>query len=194
MHIYELNDFSEVSAKAIELAQTNKEGIIVAIVDSHWLATGATENTYDVEAQQRFNIPVFQSQHIGGTCVVFPGDLSLCELYHGVSNFGHSVIRAVKEYLDSLNIRTYFDGNDLMIHSSTDNVWRKVASHGSGWLDKGYSQSVVHISIGMDENLVEQICTKPCIKKPGGLGSYGITADAIYNNIVKPIIVKMYKE
>lgn len=192
--IYELSTFPGGATKANELAKTKAEGIVVAVVESHWLATGVTAGTYDVSAQQRLNIPVFQSQHIGGTCVVFPGDLSLCELHHGLSNFGFLVVQGLETYLNGLGFRTHFDGNDLMLHFTTDDIWRKVASHGSGWISNGYSQVVVHVSIGMDEHLVDTLCTKPCKKRPGGLGIYGITAEEIYNKVVQPIITKLYKE
>lgn len=186
MNIYEVN-FTKAAEKAIALASEGKEGLMVAISDNLWLATGRTEGTYSEAVRQEFDIPVFHSEHIGGTCVVFPNDLSFCELSLSYSDFGKRAINAIKNYLTNFGLVVRLDGNDLMLYSAEEKEWFKVASYGSGWLSKGYMQTVVHVSIGMDEELVSRLCTKPCQKNPRGLAQYGITAQAVYE-VIKPII------
>ena len=191
MDVYELDTFVTGSTKAIELAKAGKEGLIIAVVENHWLATGLTENTYSAEVQQELSIPVFKAQHVGGTCVVFPGDLSMCELRFGTSNFGKQALVALQSYLGTRGIRARFDGNDLMAYSEVKGDWLKIASYGSGWLSKGYVQTVVHVSIGMDEDLVSRLCTKPSIKRPGGLEEFGITSQNVYD-LLKPTVEGLY--
>ena len=190
MDIYELDTFVAGSTKAAELARSGKEGLIVAVVESHWLATGLTEHTYSAEIQQELNIPVFKAQHVGGTCVVFPGDLSMCELHIGTSNFGKYMLTTLQSYLGARGIRTRFEGNDLMICVDA-NDWRKIGSYGSGWVSEGFVQTVLHVSIGMDEDLVSKLCTKHCIKRPGGLSMLGITTQEVYEAL-KPAIAALY--
>lgn len=191
MNIFELDTFIAGSTKAVELAKAREEGLIVAVVENHWLATGLTDGTYSAAVQQELNIPVFKAQHVGGTCVVFPGDLSMCELRIGNSDFGRKILVALQNYLGTRNIRTRFDGNDLMVHSAEEDDWFKIASYGSGWIGKGFVQTVVHVSIGMDEDLVTRLCTKPCVKRPGGLEKYGVTSQDVYE-VLKPTIAALY--
>ena len=43
----------------------------------------------------------------------------------------------------------------------------------------GVVYTAIHISIGMDLDLIKAICTKPMVKTPKGLQDYGITQDEI---------------
>ena len=186
MDIYEVN-FTQAVERATTLASEHKDGLLVIVSDKLGLATGRTADTYSEAVRQEYNIPIFHSEYIGGTIVVFPDDISFLELSLSYSDFGEQVVNAVKDYLLSVGLKVRNFGNDLMLYSDEENEWFKVASYGSGWISKGYMQTVIHISIGMDEELVDRICTKPCKKKPRGLSRYGITAQAIYNAI-KPTI------
>lgn len=186
MTVYEMN-FPQSLEMLMELIKTKQEGLVVEKAKNLWLATGRTDGTYSETVQQEFNIPVFHSEHIGGTCVVFPDDLSFCELSLSYSDFGERAIKAIKDYLTTFGLVVRLAGNDLMLYSAEEKEEYKVASYGSGWLAKGYMQTVVHVSIGMNEELVSRLCTKPCQKKPRGLAQYGVTAQAVYE-VIKPII------
>lgn len=76
------------------------------------------------------------------------------------------------------NVR--LDGNDILLDD------RKVASWASMDHD-GYITRVMHISVGMDEDLVNEICTKPMVKRPGRLADYAITSNDILSAI-EPVI------
>ncbi|MBQ8331130.1 MAG: hypothetical protein IJX94_01355 [Clostridia bacterium] len=186
MKVYEIG-FSQVADAMKEITQTGGEGLIVEIAADPWLATGRIDGTYSEEARQDLGIPLFHAKHYGGTCVVFPGDLSLCEMRLTQSDFGKRAIHAVKEFLKSLGLHVALDGNDLMLYSPEENEKFKVASYGSGSFGGGHYQTVVHVSIGMDEELVKRLCTKNQKKKPRGLDRYGVTAQAVYE-VIKPLI------
>lgn len=182
MKIYKI-DFQRVADTIKEIEQTKQEGLIVEIATHPWLATGKIDGTYSEAVRQELGIPLFQSKHYGGTCVVFPGDLSLCEFKLGKSDFGKLAICAIRDYLLSVGFNVSLDGNDLMLCSIEECDKFKVASYGSGSFGDGYMQTVVHVSIGMDENLIKKICLKEQKKRPRGLSKYGITAQDIYDAI-----------
>lgn len=182
MQTYEVN-FKQVIDMAVSLASERKEGFFAVFSDDIGIGTGRTDGTYDKAICQERNLPVFHSEHIGGTIVLFPGDISFLELSLSYSDFGKDAIKAIESYLQSIGLQVRRFGNDLMLYSAEEKEWFKVASYGSGWISKGYLQTAVHVSIGMDEELVSKICTKPCQKKPRGLARYGIKAQEIYNVI-----------
>lgn len=192
MKVYEIG-FPKVADTIKNIVLSEQEGTIVEVATEHWLATGRIDGTYSEEVRQKLGIPIFQSTYMGGTCVVFPGDISFCELRLKQSDFGKQAIVAVKNYLKSLGFCVVLNGNDLMLYSREADGLFKVASYGSGRFLEKYLQTVVHISIGMDEELVGRICVKDQKKKPMGLGRYGITAESIYK-VIKPVMEACWDE
>ena len=114
--------------------------------------------------------------------MVFEGDLSLLKLEHtSNSTFGNRMIRIVREYLVSKGIQAKVDKNDLMVFFPRENKWKKCGSWAQGRMKQAeYLQTAVHFSINVDVELIQEICTKPMVKVPGALSSFGITAQELY--------------
>lgn len=183
MEVYELQ-YPESGRKAMELAESGQEGLIVDISDRCWMSVGLTPGAYDAEASEEAGLgDCFACTHPGGACVVFPGDLSLCAVTRQETDLGCRALRAVAAYLGSRGLHLRQAGNDLLLYDPGDPQGRKVASYGSGWAGDDHYQTVLHVSIGMDAALVERVCTKRREKIPGRLDQYGITAQEIWEAI-----------
>lgn len=181
--IYEIQETLDMLTVAKDLATNNEDGIVLNIAKEIWMASGQVENSYSKLAKEKYNLNMYEGIFIGGTAIVFPGDISILQLKHDLSDIGTRIINKTKDFLASRNIESFISGNDLLIAEGNENY--KVASWGSGWKAKDYTENVVHISIGMDEELVDEICTKNCVKKPRGLSYYGIKTSDILD-IIKP--------
>lgn len=148
------------------------EGLIVHIADSVFVETGAFP-TCDIATCNQLGIPICKAQYLGGSIVCFPGDLSLCEVHWGPSDFAPRIVERAAEWLENRGLAVKRDGNDILVDG------RKVVSWARSTSIEGWVQSVVHFSIVSDEALIEQLCTKEMLKRPGALDDYGITAEDI---------------
>ena len=169
----------ECLTEAARLVQEREEGVIVNIGDKLWCACGQfADIREDVCAEN--GIGILHGHWLGGSNVVFPGDLSIMKVRHGFSRFGEECLLAVCQYLrEKKDIPVYIDGNDLMLWDRDTKTALKVGSHGSNWVGE-LTESVAHFSINMDLNLVGRVCTKPMVKTPGALSKYGVTAEELW--------------
>lgn len=164
---------SEVTAlREYEKCIAGEEGLIIHVASGIFLETGATK-TYNSVIQKELGIKAARAIYHGGTIVCFPGDLSLCEIKWGKSEFAPKVMDAFEEFSHERGFDAVRDGNDILVGD------RKVASWARAMARNGYCLSVVHFSISSDEELIRRICTKPMVKLPGALGEYGVFADDI---------------
>ena len=169
-------------AEALRLIREGEDGVIVNITEKTWCVCG-TEHTFREEVCEEAGILLFHAHHLGGSTVVFPGDLSVMEVRRGPSRFGEECLRAVCRYLgEDKGLPVCIDGNDLMLWDRDTKTALKVGSHGSNWVGE-LTESVAHFSINMDLNLVGRVCTKPMVKTPGALGKYGVTAQELWEAV-----------
>lgn len=120
------------------------------------------------------NINVSESYNMGGTIVASKGDVDIALFKTDGWDIGEKVLACLKETLQDIVPNLTIAGNDLLI----DNQY-KVASHASINTGDKLIYTVVHISISPNIELIKNICTKPMIKIPKGLGEYGITGEDI---------------
>ncbi len=169
-------NFEYAVNKANELISEDKEGLIVSVADKTGFAIGRENNTCNREEVSEQGGAVYEGAYYGGTCVVFQGDINLCRLTHNADSWGKHILNQVKKYLRSKGLQTMPSGNDLLVYEN-GNAY-KVASYAEGYNGDMF-EAVVHISIGMDLDLIRDICTKPMNKIPKGLQDYNINADEI---------------
>lgn len=155
----------------------NAEGLIVNIPDQQFIASGMRRMYADGS-----DISAYNADYNGGSVVMFVGDLNIIELKKGFSDIGERVIGRVKEYLSQKGIETSRSGNDLVYivndYENNKITQYKVASFGSLWIGERM-ETVVHVSINVDVDLIRKICLKPMKKVPKGLSDFGITAEEV---------------
>lgn len=182
MKTYRTN-FTNAVNKALELRKQQKEGLIISIADSVGYATGIEPNSYD--KTKLTGSTRYQGTYMGGCCIVFPGDLSIWQARHSRSSFGKQCITTLEEFMENKGLLVRQTGNDLMLYHE-DAQADKIASWAEAETENGLYETVFHVSIGMDIELVSAVCTKNSGKKVGtGLSELGITADEIISHFIQ---------
>lgn len=181
MKTYKTN-FSDAVKLVSSLHAKHEEGLIVSIADTIGYATGVQPNTYD--KSKMCEEACYEGEYNGGCCVVFPGDLSICQVKETPSVFGKQLMTALEEYLEQKGLLVRVMGNDLMLYRG-DVQGDKIASWAESECEDGLWDTVFHVSIGMDLSLIEQVCTKEGKHVGIGLGELGITAEEILEYFVK---------
>ncbi len=171
METYITNDPLE-ALRISEECLAGHEGLIIHIADGHFVETGVFP-TCDTAVCEELGIPVCRARYLGGSIVCFPGDLSLCEISWGASEFAPRVVEQAVSWLQSRGLTVKQDGNDVLVDG------RKVVSWARATTAEGWVQSVVHFSVRSDVELISRICTKEMEKIPGALDDYGISADDV---------------
>lgn len=174
-------NFEYAVNKANELINEDKEGLIVSVADNLGFAIGKENDTCNREKIAELGGAVYEGAYLGGTCVVFPNDLSLCRLTHGTDSWGKDTLNKIKKILRNKGLEVMPSGNDLLVYEN-GNAY-KVASYGEGLLGNMF-EVVIHLSIGMDLDIINKVCTKPMLKTPKGLAEYNINADEIIQEII----------
>lgn len=163
------------------LVQEQEEGLLVNFGDNFFCGCGKHAN-FREDVCKDLAIPVLHANYLGGTIVIFPGDLSIMEVKRGHSLFGEKTIQCLHKYLYSKGLPVCIKGNDLLLYDVDTRMACKVASYGANWVGD-MTETGVHVSINMDLELVKRICIKPMIKVPGALSQYGITAQELWQVI-----------
>ena len=170
MEIIYTTDALDFIRYAYECVECGHEGCVMHICVSHCVWTGQLP-TLDLAACNRHGMAVGRGEYLGGSIVNMVGDLSICITTWGNSDVAECIVSAMAERISSLGNITY-DENDVLLDG------KKVLSWARATTMNGWCQSVVHCSIGeVDLELIQEVCTKPMVKVPGSLNSYGITDD-----------------
>lgn len=180
--------FDEAIQHANEAMQSQSEVTLLTIADKLAFAIGEPQNTFNPQKIQELGGQIYNGKWNGGTCVVFPYDLSICIISRlDIHNtIGNKLISNIKTYLEQQNLTILRDGNDLLIYIPEQDTCKKIASYAVS-THNNMLETVVHVSIGMDEDIIKQVCTKPVKKQPAGLKQYNISAQEIINYI-KPLL------
>lgn len=134
---------------------------------------------YSEQYCQEHNIDVEHAEYVGGSIVNMPGDLSICISTRGISDLAPRIVNYIVQWLEDKGLNLTRDANDILING------KKVISWTRAMTVSGYSQNVIHFSVGpMDLDLVKAICTKPMEKIPGSLLDYNITSFQILRQII----------
>ena len=145
---------------------------IVHKSDTLCIWTGQLDS-YDKVAVRRRGYEVGVGKYIGGTIINFAGDLSVCRITWGKSDYGERITTATLDWLLALGLNAVRDNNDILVDG------KKVYSFAAALTLTGWEQTVIHYSVNMDVEIVKEICRKPLLKVPGALSCYGITAEII---------------
>lgn len=156
------------------------------------IAGGKKENIVNFEEIEKNNIPFIFDNMNSGALIIFPEDISIGVYLFKDNNLGEQILNAIQQHLYKKDIITKRDSNDLMAYSPMHDDWFKIASYASArfGLQLVY---VIHISINMDEDLIQKICIKKTTKRPGGLlPLFNINNSELYE-IIRPILEQQIK-
>lgn len=182
MELIQLNA-KNVSQEIKEIIQNQKECIVWGIPDKNYVFSGRNTN-YNKSYCEQNGIEILEFPNEGGVIVISNGDFDIGHFSYDLKNsFNVCLAKNVENYLINKKINAKFIGNDLII----DNKY-KCASFSSRKFDK-LLYSAFHFSLSCDLELIKNICTKPMIKIPAGLSSYGISLEEI-----KTLFEKYIKE
>lgn len=173
MKTYKTN-YTQAVAIAEQLRSNSEEGLIISIADEIGYATGIEPNTYN---KNKIKAICYDGKYIGGCCVVLPEDISICKLENKETKFGKQCITALENFLENKGLLVRQNGNDLLVF--TDETEYKIASIAQNKTKDNLWETVFHVSINMDKNLIESVCTKKGKQIGIGLAELNINAEEI---------------
>ena len=185
MKVYRINKVSELNNLCNSEQNKNNDVCYIVKHDSLAIGTGKYPNSYSKDKIAKYGIgdnDVFNGEYFGGTIVCFPNDLSIVWITKEDNDAALHCLEEVCKYLNSKNLIVRRSGNDLLLYDNTNAY--KVASCAKGTLNSGIVINSLHISIGIDLDIIKDICNKPMLKIPKGLAEYNINADEIIQEII----------
>ena len=139
------------------------EGIIICINENPCVWTGQLP-TIDKSVCEEKDLVIGTGRYLGGTIVNMKGDVSICHTSWGITDFAPDIVDKFADYLTERGIEVTRDENDVLAEG------KKVLSWARATIVEGWTQSVIHFSVGkVNLKLIKAICTKPMEKQPGSL-------------------------
>lgn len=118
------------------------------------------------------DIEILRTRHFGGTIINFEEDICVGNFQQYHNTFGKNFMEKLMEFIQQKGLNCEMVDNDLLVNGF------KCASYMTTNIDNCL-YTAIHISIGMDLDLIKNICTKPMKKVPKGLIDFGITREDI---------------
>lgn len=136
------------------------------------------ENDYNKEYCKQRAIPCHNLQRGGGTIVYSKGNVSVGFIYNNRKYKRFMLVEMInnlKDYFVSKGLNAEVNHNDILIDGyKVASCWGHNYGDGYQW-----TYELVQISINQDLDVIKNVCQKPMVKVPKGLGEYGITTDEI---------------
>ena len=180
MNIFKTN-INNVVDYVKDIMSRQEEACIYAVSDDNYVATGSNGDT-NLEKMYDLGIKKVPIIHEGGTIVLSPGDVEVGIFtydYRG-QKIRDNILQDIVSLCRQKGHQAILSGNDIMVNG------KKVGGSGSRFFGKMLF-TTIQVSVGINLELIKEICTKPMIKVPDGLSNYGITTeeilDILYRNI-----------
>ena len=164
----------------IQKSILQKKDSIFNIDTTDIIAAIGDNDLYNSEELQQLEF-VYKQYYHGGALIIFPGDITLLEITNIPTDDVVFVLNSANNFLLSKGINSEIQGNDLMIGDF------KVGSYSQAKLQNGMWESGVHISMSVDNDLINKICTKETNKIPKGLLDFGINKEELKNYIINEL-------
>lgn len=162
-----------VSEIVPEVISGGEECAVYCIADKHCAVIGSKGGA-DLDAINRLGVHFVQIRHEGGTIVLSPGDVDIGIFTHGYkgNEYRDEIVNQLSKLIRKHNGNVEVTGNDVLVDG------KKVCGFGSRLFGETL-YTAIHISVGMDLELIRKICVKPMLKTPGGLRAYGIKTEDV---------------
>jgi lipoate-protein ligase A len=154
-------------------------GVVVSSNDTCVLTRN---DEFNKEYCNNNGIKIYYTNHKGGTIVNFKEDISIGLFNHDIDIY--KIIESFIRFFRSKGLNSMVKDNDIEINGY------KVIGISDKFYDNTYRSTAIHISIGMDLELIKNICTKPMRKVPKGLKDFGISTEDIeeFLNTIKEML------
>ncbi|MCD8150287.1 MAG: hypothetical protein LUE92_12185 [Clostridiales bacterium] len=170
-------------AEIARLEQEREEGVVVNIAEKMWCGCGAGD-AYHEKVRAEYGAPVFHGVYRPEmTDIIFPGDLCIAEVSRKPKMTGHQVFRAAWEYLTGRGVPVNIQGSDFILFDLSMKQPLKIGSYGATWTDNKMFETTIHFSINADRDIIERIRREKPEMIRGELGSYGVTADELWEAV-----------
>lgn len=167
-------NFDDVSAMVSDILSNQKEAVLYTVSDQYCAVIGSNGGA-DMQAIKDVGIKCVQINHEGGTIVISPGDIDIGIFTRGYAGTEYKD-KIIDELLKKLEEKSYWAAcidNDILVDG------KKVVGFGSRMFGD-ILYTAIHISVGIETELIKKICKKPMQKLPDGLINYRInTVDVL---------------
>ena len=157
------------------------EKLYVWLTDRPAMAAGSIVYCSPRECEQN-GIEVVRLEHMDGSILCFPGDLTLMNVSHGNSGMGRQIMLTIQAMLTEGGFDARIDGNDVLVNGLKVASWTSTRA-------QNYTATYVQCSVNTDTELIRKLCRKPMYKIPGALRDFGISASDIWDRMGKDGII-----
>lgn len=165
-----LDDVGEIVQEALSCGE---DRAVYCVADEHCAVVGSNDGA-NFDAIDRFSVRLVQIKHEGGTIVLSPGDVDVGIFTQGYKGdeYRAEIVNKLVALIHKHGGQAEVSGNDVMVDG------KKVCGFGSRMFGRTL-YTAIHISVGMDLELIKNICTKKMSKIPAGLESLEITTEEV---------------
>lgn len=155
------------------------------ITEKNATLIGQSNKTCVLYGADNFNrldgIEYYNTHNFGGVIVNFVGDISIANYSDTNDTFGKDFLVLLRNFMKRKGYFLDIKGNDLIA-----NGVYKVAS----FMSQRFGDVLftgIHISMNVDIDIINQICTKEMVKIPKGLTNFGVTTEELLDFIQKSL-------
>lgn len=159
-------EFKEYISNLASYLEVNEKTVVV-VADKTYCLQG-TYSALNEEYCNRNGVEILRTRHFGGTIINFEEDVCIGNFQKIHNSWGKAFIDYFVRYLGNRGLNAILQDNDVLVDGFKCGSYMTTSIGGTLY-------SAIHISVGMDLELIKNICTKPMHKIPRGLCSYGIT-------------------
>lgn len=180
--------FDEVTDLVANILVQQKETCVYCISDENCAIVGSNGGS-NLNAIENLNVRLIQINHEGGTIVASPGDVQIGIFTEGYVGdiYRDLIISKIITKLKENGHNPQLVQNDLLING------KKVLGFGSRMFGN-ILYTAIQISIDINIDLIQSICSKQMIKIPDGLKNYGITTQDIIDILFDTIPIDEFEE
>lgn len=163
----------DVSAVVSEVLRSQTDACVYCVAEDYCAVVGSSRQV-NVAQANNLGVKIVEIGHEGGTIIVGPGDIDIGIFTTGYSGDTYRVriVDAIIAKIREQGHEALLDGNDICING------KKVAGFGSRMFGN-VLYTAIHVSVGINQEYIRTICTKPMQKVPDGLKNYGLTTSDI---------------
>lgn len=158
---------------------TQREALVYCVADENCAVVGSNGGA-NMDKIRDKGVRLVQINHEGGTIILSPGDVEIgifTEGYIG-NDYRDNIVNGILALLEQNGHKAIVSGNDILVNG------RKVVGFGSRMFGK-ILYTAIQVSVGINLDLIKEICTKPMVKQPDGLMNYGVTTEDVLDVMFK---------
>ena len=148
-----------------------KSGIAYCVHDEKSIFLAGSD-AINEEACTEHGYTVLDTKHTGGVVVVEIGDVSVIHFGEIGNKWMQKFAKYLIERYKDKGLNATYEGNDVLIDGY------KISGLSATQYDN-IQYSTIHIGVNTNLDHIKEICKKPMVKVPKGLGEYGFTTEEV---------------